>query len=304
MEDEDLSKTKNHITMDTNMKTPESTPRKRNRKRSAKVNAAVNTPINKECPAETTPINKECTAETTPINKGATDTTPKGTATVETPATPTDAGEVTPMAQHNPHEHAGTDNSLEAVREQMAAMKQAHRECVARTERDIRMLGDMIAALEMISEQPDLDTPNSEGLPPCSATDFVNNLLVVNPRGVLPALVETLSAEYGKARAELEPTLWDYALWLLDPGRRLAMTRWRSTETILGNLARIRAILRQEETGAEVGINLNNFATYAGYLQVVRPQSSSAVFAVLLATARQSLERARKLLKVSRVMGK
>lgn len=196
---------------------------------------------------------------------------------------------------------AGADN---AVSEQMQELKKMHRENIARAEKEIRLMNEMSEVLEAINSMEDLDTPNKEGLPPVSAGDYVHNLLIANPHGALKGLTDMLLGEYNTAREELRPTLVDYLLYPFVHERRLLIRRWKSTETIIANLQRIKAIEEGRENGDEIGVNLNNFTTYVAYLQVIRPQSTSAIFKSLAELVRQARERSEKLLKASKVLSK
>lgn len=203
------------------------------------------------------------------------------------------------------HEHAGSDSAHPNVMaEEMEQLKKVHRENIERAQKDIRVLRETIEGIDLALASDDVDTPNDQGLPPFSASAFAHNIIVADPHNALVELRRVLVEAYEMAEEELRPTFMDYLLYLFVPARRLSMKRHKSVMNILRNLDRIGNILAEKEEGSEVGINLNNFATYVTFLQVVRPQSSSMLFTELRKLAVSGLEHSRKLLKVSKALSK
>lgn len=195
------------------------------------------------------------------------------------------------------HHIEGTDN---VVAEELKNLKAAHKANIERAQREIKLMREQIEALNLIVTAEDIDTPNSQGLAPFNAVDFAHNLLVADPRRGVKDLTDTLLREYSLVYEELRPTFVDYMLYPFVAARRLSIRRWKSSRVIIDNLNRIKAILGNEVEGDEVGVNLNNFATYVSYLQVIRPNSSSAIFKCILNASKNALSRSEKLLSVSR----
>lgn len=166
--------------------------------------------------------------------------------------------------------------------EDRKSVSDGFRKRLAECQANLSLLADSKTIVEAALADPEIDTPNDQGLPPYSVSDAVHNILLCYPGRAFADLLRLIDPIYSSLRVSFKPLFIDYFLALFNPVTALRVKRYRSISKICDQIDRIKNIISNHKDAVDASVNISSFITLVSYLHVLKPDCSSTLFRGIL----------------------